>query len=136
MDGLVSDYLEFLWAEGEGRALTSNFLAALQDRDPKFKGQLPLSWRLVPTWTSWQFHMTLASEPAVISLGFTKSGKRQGAAESITISELTVLQLPWRWKQNASTHEFLTEKPPVWRDAFVRCLKALELETWGFRPYS
>ena len=72
----------------------------------------------------------------MISLGFTKSGKRQGAAESITISELTVLQLPWRWKQNASTHEFLTEKPPVWRDAFVRCLKALELETWGFRPYS
>ena len=29
MDGIVSDYLEFLWSEGEGRAEASNALAAL-----------------------------------------------------------------------------------------------------------
>ena len=188
MDHLVSDYVEFLWAEGEGRAVASNFLAALQDKDPKLKGHLPLSWRLMRTWTTnevpnrapplteavvkamvgwsffhqeikfglsllvafygllrtgellslqaWQFHMTAGSEPAVISLGLTKSGKRQGAAESITLTELSVLQLLWQWKQAASPHEFLTPKPHVWRDVFSRCLKALGLTQWNFRPYS
>ena len=188
MDSLVSDYVEHLWTEGEGRATASNFLAALQDRDPKFKGQLPLAWRLMRTWNTnevpnrappmteavlramvgwsffheefkfglsllvgfygllrtgellslqaWQFHLTSSTEPAVISLGLTKSGKRQGAAESITLSELPVLQLLWRWKQKAAPHEYLTAKPHIWRDSFSNCLKALQLETWGFRPYS
>ena len=51
MDGLVSDYLEHLWAQGEGRATAtrSTFLAALQDFDPKLKGNLPGSWRLMKT---------------------------------------------------------------------------------------
>ena len=80
--------------------------------------------------------MTAAGEPAVISLGLTKSGKRQGAAESVTISELSVLRLIWRWKQHASTHEFLTAKPHIWRDTFSECLQALHLESWNFRPYS
>ena len=52
MDQFVSDYIEYLWSEGEGRASASNFLAALQDRDPKLKGLLPLSWRLMRTWTT------------------------------------------------------------------------------------
>ena len=51
MDDLVSDYLEFLWAEGEGRASASNFMAALQDYDPKLKHCLPASWRLLKTWS-------------------------------------------------------------------------------------
>ena len=50
MDSLVSDYLEFLWAEGEGRAAASTFLASLQDYDPKLKHCLPGSWRLLKTW--------------------------------------------------------------------------------------
>ena len=28
MDALVSDYLEYLWAQGEGRAVASTFMAA------------------------------------------------------------------------------------------------------------
>ena len=188
MDALVSDYVEHLWAEGEGRASASTFLAALQDRDPKLRNQLPLAWRLMRTWNTnevpnrappmteavlramvgwsffhehfkfglsllvgfygllrtgellslqaWQFHMVSAGEPAVISLGLTKSGKRQGAAESVTISELPVLQLLWRWKRQASSHEFLTAKPHAWRDQFMECLCSLKLETWNFRPYS
>eukprot|EP00435_Cladocopium_sp_Y103_P035476 s619_g9.t1 len=50
MDNLVSDYLEFMWAEGEGRAAASTFLAGLQDYDPKLKNCLPGSWRLLKTW--------------------------------------------------------------------------------------
>ena len=50
MDALVGDYLEFLWGEGEGRAKASNFLAALQDFDPKLRGLV--SWRLMKAWTT------------------------------------------------------------------------------------
>ena len=52
LDGMVGDYLEYLWSEGEGRATASNFLAALQDFDPKLKGHLQISWRLMKTWTT------------------------------------------------------------------------------------
>ena len=52
MDPLVSDYLEYLWAQGEGRATASNFMAALQDYMPKLKNNLPGSWRLMRTWTT------------------------------------------------------------------------------------
>jgi hypothetical protein len=188
MDPLVGDYLEHLWADGEGRATASNFLAALQDFDPKLKGQLPMSWRLMRTWTTnevpnrapplteavlkamvgwaifhefhtfglsllvafygllrtgellglqaWQIHMVSSSQPAVLSLGLTKSGKREGAAESVTITEKNVLQLLWQWKKSADPYSFLTAKPHVWRQTFQDCLQGLKLEDWGFRPYS
>ena len=188
LDGMVGDYLEYLWSEGEGRATASNFLAALQDFDPKLKGHLQISWRLMKTWTtnevpnrpppltenvlkamvgwaifhqhfsfglsllvgfytllrtgellqlqSWNIHMISSSQPAVISLGLTKSGKRQGAAESVTLTEKPVLKLLWVWKQQASSHSFLTTKPHLWRKMFYECLEALQLSSWGFRPYS
>ena len=52
LNSIVSDYLEYLWSEGERRAVASNFLAALQDFDPKLRGCLPSSWRLMKTWTT------------------------------------------------------------------------------------
>ena len=48
----MSDYLENLWAQGEGRSLASDTLAGLQDRDPHLKGHLVDSWRLLKTWVS------------------------------------------------------------------------------------
>lgn len=51
MDSLVSDYLEELWSSGSSRSEASNFLAGLQDADPKLKHNLPGSWRLMKTWT-------------------------------------------------------------------------------------
>ena len=188
MDDLCADYLEYLWAEGEGRASASNFLAALQDHDPKLRGMLPSSWRLMKTWTThevpnrapplpepvlramvgWSFfherfkfgigllvgffgllrtgellglqnfqiHMVSDTQPAVISLGLTKSGKRQGAAESVTITEVPVLKFLWRWKRASKPHDFLTAKPHIWRNEFYECLEALKLSSWDFRPYS
>lgn len=50
MDGLLSDYLEFLWMEGEGRSLASDTIAALQDQEPHLKNKLAHSWRLIKTW--------------------------------------------------------------------------------------
>lgn len=188
MDDLVSDYLEFLWAEGEGRAAASTFLAGLQDSDPKLKHCLPGAWRLLKTWAihetpsrappvtedvlkamvgwsvqqeqpyfglsllvafygllrtgevltlqAWRIHMTSPDSPAVINLGLTKSGKRQGAAESVTLTEHKVLQLLWAWKQKVSPHAFLTPKPHTWRAMFSECVSKLKLSQWEFRPYS
>ena len=50
LDFIVSEYLEFLWSDGEGRSLASDTLAGLQDRDPHLKGHLASSWRLLKTW--------------------------------------------------------------------------------------
>ena len=188
MDGLVSDYLEYLWAQGEGRARASTFMAALQDHQPKLKNNLPGSWRLMKTWSiheiparappmteavlramvgwaitkghetfglsllvgfygllrtgellslqAWQIHMVSAAQPAVINLGLTKSGKRQGAAESITLTEKHVLQHLWGWKRRVPEHTFLTLKLHAWRALFSECINKLKLEQWEFRPYS
>ena len=188
MDDLISDYLEHLWAEGEGRACASTFMAALQDFDPKLKGNLASSWRLMRTWVAneiparappltesilramvgwaifhehysfglsvmvafhgllrtgellalqaWQIHMVGPSSPAVVSLGLTKTGKRQGAAESVTLTDHLLLKFLWEWKRIAHAHDFLTPKPHVWRDLFSQCMTGLRLEDRMFRPYS
>lgn len=188
LDPLVSDYLEFLWSEGEGRSMGQNVLAALQDFDPKLRGHLQGSWRLMRTWNAnevpnrappltekvlqamvgwswfnkhwqfgisllvafygllrtgellnlqaWQIQMAGPLQPAVLNLGLTKSGKRQGAEESVTISEITVLKFLWAWKSKAPNHQFLTSKPHQWRSLFQECLRGVGLEEWGFRPYS
>ena len=52
LDSIVSDYLEYIWMEGEGRSLASDTIAALQHYDPKVKGQLAGSWRLLKTWVA------------------------------------------------------------------------------------
>lgn len=51
LDGLLCDYLEFLWSTGEGRGLASDTVAGLQDHDPHLRGQLLASWRLLKAWS-------------------------------------------------------------------------------------
>ena len=64
---------------------------------------------------AWQVHMTSPLQPAVTNLGLTKSDKRQGAAESVTLTEKHVLQHLWAWKRRVAPHTFLTLKPHAWR---------------------
>ena len=47
MDALLSDYVEYLWAEGCSKGQASDTLAAVQDAQHK----LALSWRLMRTWS-------------------------------------------------------------------------------------
>jgi site-specific recombinase XerD len=188
MDALVSDYLEYLWAQGEGRATASTFMAAVQDFQPKLRHNLPGSWRLMKTWAvhevparappmteavlramvgwavtqghetfglslllglyallrtgellsiqAWQIHVDSPNQPAVLNLGLTKSGKRQGAAESVTLTEKHVIQHLWAWKIRVPEHTFLTLKPHAWRNLFSECVQKLKLDRWEFRPYS
>ena len=50
MDELVAEYVEHLWATGEGRALASDTVAALQNLEPHLKNHLPTVWRLLKVW--------------------------------------------------------------------------------------
>ena len=77
-----------------------------------------------------------AERQVLISLGFTKGGKRQGAAESVILGVERAVQLVQRWKKLASPSTSVTDTPSKWRSRFSECLKALGLERFEFRPYS
>ena len=49
LDSLFSDYIEFLWEEGESISSVTDGLSGLQDLKPN-RGCLALSWRLVKAW--------------------------------------------------------------------------------------
>ena len=188
LDLVVSDYLEFLWAQGKGRTEGSNILAGLQDAQPHLKGSLKQSWRLMRTWVTHEVpnrapplsldclyvmvgyslfkgwhtfalslllgfhgllrtgellavsakHIAVSSPkgPAVISLGLTKAGKRQGAAESVTLHSEDVCRRLFQWKNQASKDTLLTDAPHKWRKQFSEVLKAVGFEHLDYRPYS
>ena len=46
----AGSHVELCRYRGEGRAMASTFLASLQNYDPKLKGHLPGSWRLMKEW--------------------------------------------------------------------------------------
>eukprot|EP00435_Cladocopium_sp_Y103_P065369 s173_g27.t1 len=188
MDSLLCDYLEHLWASGEGRALASDTLASLQDTSPKLRGSIPGAWRLLKTWQVNEIpcrapplpervlqalvgYFIFKHQPqmalslllgfysmlrtgellgvrardvtvdvshgnAVVSLGFTKGGKRTGAAESVTVTVSEVIRRLSQWKKHVSPGSNLTPPPHTWRKNFAAALSALHLEKWEFRPYS
>ena len=76
------------------------------------------------------------SKPAVVSLGFTKGGKRMGAAESISLSVQQVLVRLKAWKKNSPLNDLLCGSHSAWRGKFNQCIEQLGLEEWSFRPYS
>ena len=188
LDPILADYVEYLWSSGSGRALASDTLAAVQDKQPQVKGSLQKSWRLVKTWnlneipnrapplpesalhamvghafshnrplfglslllgfygmlrtgellTVQPGHLTQnkANEPVVLSLGFTKGGKRQGAAESITVGVQVVTRLLWAWKETFHPRSLLCPPPHVWRKMFAETVESLGFAKFQFRPYS
>ena len=186
LDILTAEYMEFLWQNGEGRALASDTVAGLQDHDPCLKGKLVCTWRLLKVWHTHEvpnrappipervlhamvgyclFHnkhlyalsllvgfygmmrtgeviglrrsqveVTSDTGPSVISLGLTKSGKRQGAAESVTLSVYEVSRRLRQFKGSRCAQ--LTGSAAAWRAEFSKILSALGLEEFQFRPYS
>ena len=186
MDALVADYIEHLWASGEGRALASDTVAGLQDLEPHLKGHMPTVWRLLKVWNQNELpnrappmpevvvhaiagqallnndpefalsvllgfyammrtgellnvdrrHVEVSKEdgPAILSLGLTKGGRRQGAAESITVTVFDVVRRLRQWK--VSSKKPLTHSASVWRTKFSDALNQLGLGQFEFRPYS
>ena len=51
LDHLLSDYIEYLWSTGAGRAQAADTLAGLQDLQPDLRHHLPEAWRLLKTWS-------------------------------------------------------------------------------------
>ena len=188
LDPLVSEFIEHLWASGEGRSKANDAAAGLQDKDPKLRGCLPASWRLLKTWSvseipnrapplpeivvhamaghallndrfefalsllvgfysmlrtgellglaSHHFSLKSPTQVAVISLGLTKGGQRQGALESDTLTVEGALKLLCKWKSTCRAHTPLCLPPHKWRALFSQTLNALKLDHFGFRPYS
>ena len=83
-------------------------------------------------------HVTVGSpqHPALINLGFTKGGKRTGAAESATIPVKEVIQGLINWKQTAKPQDKLCMEPHLWRKCFSETVARLGWEKFSFRPYS
>eukprot|EP00438_Fugacium_kawagutii_P030551 Skav236000 [mRNA] locus=scaffold348:439265:442676:+ [translate_table: standard] len=187
-DPMVADYVEFLWADGQGKTVASNTLAALQDKHPQLKGKLQESWRLRKTWSTHEVpnrapplpldvlyamvgladfqenpgmaltlllayhgllrtgellslkvqHVSIskAKGPAVLSLGLTKSGKRQGAAESVTVYNEDVCRRLFQWVSVFPAHTLLAGPSHAWRKQFAHLIEKLGFSTWDFRPYS
>ncbi len=81
-----------------------------------------------------QLEVERVGGPAVVSLGLTKSGKRQGASESITLTVFDVVRRLLQWKQSSKLT--LTGTAAAWRSEFAKILHALNLEQFQFRPYS
>ena len=80
--------------------------------------------------------MTRSSHVAVISLGLTKGGKRQGAYESTTLGVEPALNLLWKWKKSNPVKGALCPAAHKWREKFSTILSELNLQSYGFRPYS
>eukprot|EP00435_Cladocopium_sp_Y103_P018568 s1259_g4.t1 len=72
----------------------------------------------------------------VVSLGMTKGGKRQGAAESVILGYEPAVHLVKRWKQLATLATPLVRSSAHWRKLFNECLTSLGIEDFMFRPYS
>ena len=72
----------------------------------------------------------------VVSLGLTKGGKRQGAAESCVVGYDMVVKFLKQWKSLATPLTGFANTPAHWRSLFSEALQGLDLGNFGFRPYS
>ena len=83
-------------------------------------------------------HITIQSPkgPAVISLGLTKSGKRQGAAESVTVYNEDLCRRLFQWKEIKPGATVIAGPSFAWRQKFSTTLEKLNFHKWDFRPYS
>ena len=73
---------------------------------------------------------------ALVSLGFTKGGKRQGAAESVKVVVEDVIRRVKQWLASPKMDNSLTEAPHVWRKLFSETLDSLGFGALELRPYS
>eukprot|EP00438_Fugacium_kawagutii_P006762 Skav228094 [mRNA] locus=scaffold784:46459:47475:+ [translate_table: standard] len=85
---------------------------------------------------SWNILCSPNDRQALISLGLTKSGKRQGAAESVVLGMELAVKLVKKWKELATPSLPLVPSAYRWRLLFSQCLDALSLSAHAFRPHS
>ena len=76
------------------------------------------------------------SRSVLLNLGLTKGGKRVGAAESVVFAHDVVVKALLCWLRVARPSTLLAKSPAIWRSLFNQCIAALQIEKFGFRPYS
>ena len=84
-------------------------------------------------------HISVSSrlDCAVLSLGFTKTSQRTGAADSVTIRLESLCRKLSAWKSRSKPGDKLVPVSDYhFRKAFDSSLTALRMQSWGFRPYS
>eukprot|EP00435_Cladocopium_sp_Y103_P056632 s889_g19.t1 len=70
IDGAAAAFIESLWADGFGRAEASYLLASIQFMLPTMRRSMPLSWRLVKTWTKHEMPTRAVPLDAPVALAF------------------------------------------------------------------
>ena len=83
-----------------------------------------------------QVTVSREGETAILSLGLTKSGKRQGAAESVTLHLFDAIRRLAVWVQDSQGPLLLCTSAAHWRTQFSRTIEALGFSHLEFRPYS
>ena len=86
--------------------------------------------------TRQQVTVSQQGKTAILSLGLTKSGKRQGAAESVTIHLYDAIRRLGAWIQCSRGPVHLCPSAAHWRTQFSRTIEALGFSSLEFRPYS
>ena len=82
------------------------------------------------------FSIQRPSGPAIVFLGLTKAGKRQGAAESVTIHSEDVCRRLFQWVKASSKEAAFTGPSHQWRKTFNDVVDAVGLSQVDYRPYS
>ena len=95
LDLILSEYIEHLWSTGEGRALANDTAAGLQDKDPRLRGLLPASWRLLKTWSVNEVPNRAPPLPEIVLhslVGWALQGDELGFAVSLVLGYYCMLR--------------------------------------------
>ena len=82
------------------------------------------------------FSLSVQTGVAVITLGFTKGGKRMGVSESVTLTNDVAIRFLRQWLKLTTEHQKFCSSPTAWRSTFSQAIKELKLDDFEFRPYS
>lgn len=78
----------------------------------------------------------MESRVAVLTLGFTKGGKRLGVSESVTLTHEVAVRYLRHWLHISTEGQGFCSSAARWRTLFATGIRELHLQTFDFRPYS
>eukprot|EP00435_Cladocopium_sp_Y103_P070422 s223_g35.t1 len=155
LDEVTSQWLEHIFHDGQHKSLASDGLAGLQHFMPQALGRLKHSWKLARVWQKLGFLAEAAAllvgfdtmlrsgelyemkikdisfygGRAVLSLGYTKTGKRNNAIEMAVVeSKLAVASLRKACVGRSRNEFLLSRGARVFRSLFNALVELFQLE--------
>eukprot|EP00435_Cladocopium_sp_Y103_P070733 s223_g35.t3 len=166
LDEVTSQWLEHIFHDGQHKSLASDGLAGLQHFMPQALGRLKHSWKLARVWQKLGFLAEAAAllvgfdtmlrsgelyemkikdisfygGRAVLSLGYTKTGKRNNAIEMAVVeSKLAVASLRKACVGRSRNEFLLSRGARVFRSLFNALVELFQLEglitVYSLRPW-